>query len=440
MPHYRCCVGGCDNDSRYPEKVLKRGHVTGDLTWHYFPKDPKERALWVKNISKGLEDFVVSDYKVVCSNHFQFGKPTFSSHVPTLYLVASDTSKRSPRKRKIPTRNDNGNSPSNAPKKCSRFQEAQVQCNICFTFEQLTREHDVRFYTGLPSSSAFRLLFEQLSAKAREMHYWTGEKHVQTSHIMTSKVIRTARALTLEQELFLCLIRLRQGFPVQDLAFRFSVSESTVSSIFTTWVKFMCKELQWLILWPDRSIIQRNMPDMFLKYYPKCRVIIDCTEVYIETPSSLEIAAMCWSNYKQHYTVKFLIGITPNGAISFASPIYGGRASDAFIVKDCRFLNSLQPYDEVMADRGFKIHDLLSFHQCFLTIPPSKHTNLQMSPKEVKTTSRIANVRIYVEQAIKRIKHFLILKRELPISLLPLIDDIVIVCSSLSNLNEPLSL
>ena len=138
MPHYRCCAGGCDNDSRYPEKVLKRGHVTGDLTWHYFPKDPKERALWVKNISKGLEDFEVSDYKVVCSNHFQFGKPTFSSHVPTLYLVASDKSKRSPRKRKIPARNDNGNSPSNAPMKCSRFQEAQVQCNICFTFEQLT--------------------------------------------------------------------------------------------------------------------------------------------------------------------------------------------------------------------------------------------------------------------------------------------------------------
>ena len=242
-----------------------------------------------------------------CQSHATLSLPTFSSHAPTLYLIASDKSKRSPRKRKVVTRNDNGYSPSNAPEKRLRFQEAQVQCNISFTFEQLTREYDVRFYTGLPSSSAFRLLFEQLSAKAREMHYWTGEKHAQTSHIMASKVTRTARALTLEQELFLCLIRFRQGFPVQDLAFRFSVSESTVSSIFTTWVKFMCKELQWLILWPDRSIIQRNMPDMFLKYYPKCRVIIDCTEVYIETPSSLEIAAMCWSNYKQHYTVKFLI-------------------------------------------------------------------------------------------------------------------------------------
>ena len=27
------------------KKILKRGHVTGDLTLHYFPKDSKERAL-----------------------------------------------------------------------------------------------------------------------------------------------------------------------------------------------------------------------------------------------------------------------------------------------------------------------------------------------------------------------------------------------------------
>jgi len=44
MPHHRSCVGGCNNDSRYPEKILKRGHVTGDLTWHYFSRDPKGRA------------------------------------------------------------------------------------------------------------------------------------------------------------------------------------------------------------------------------------------------------------------------------------------------------------------------------------------------------------------------------------------------------------
>jgi len=104
------------------------------------------------------------------------------------------------------------------------------------------------------------------------------------------------------------------------------------------------------------------------------------------------------------------------------------------------FCNHLQPHDQVMADRGFKIHDLLAFYQCSLVIPPSKHNNIQMSEADVKQTSVIANVRIYVEQAIKRIKEFHIINKEIPIMLLPLIDDIVIVCSALCNLNKPLSI
>ena len=41
---------------------------------------------------------------------------------------------------------------------------------------------------------------------------------------------------------------------------------------------------------------------------------------------------------------------------------------------------------------------------------PSKHQNIQMSKNDVKATSKIANVRIYVEQAIKWMKDFHILK------------------------------
>ena len=211
------------------------------------------------------------------------------------------------------------------------------------------------------------------------------------------------------------------------------------SSVFTTWVKFLAKELKWLIMWPDRVVCNRNLPDMFRIYYPKCRVILDCTEVFIETPSDLAVAAQCWSDYKHHHTIKFLVGITPNGAISFLSDVFGGRASDLFIVKNCGFVDYLQPHDQVMVDRGFKIKDLLAFSQCSLAIPPSKRGGLQMSSTDVQDTSRIANVRIYVEQAIRRIKTFGILKRELPITLLPLADDITTVCSALCNLLPPLS-
>ena len=107
------------------------------------------------------------------------------------------------------------------------------------------------------------------------------------------------------------------------------------------------------------------------------------------------------------------------------------------IATDSGFCNQLQPYDKVMADSGFKIHDLLSFYQCSLAIPPSKHANLQMSASDVQKTSLIANVRIYVEQAIKRVKDFTILKNELPIGLLPLVADIIVVCSALCNLAKP---
>ena len=76
---------------------------------------------------------------------------------------------------------------------------------------------------------------------------------------------------------------------------------------------------------------------MFRKYYPNCCIIIDCSELFIETLSSLDIATACWSNYKHHYTVKYLIGITPNGTVSFLSDCYGGRATDVFVVQDCGF-------------------------------------------------------------------------------------------------------
>ena len=43
-------------------------------------------------------------------------------------------------------------------------------------FEQLTRESDVRFYTGLTSTESFKCVFRHLLPKARNMQYWRGPK------------------------------------------------------------------------------------------------------------------------------------------------------------------------------------------------------------------------------------------------------------------------
>ena len=57
--------------------------------------------------------------------------------------------------------------------------------------------------------------------------------------------------------------------------------------------------------------------------------------------------AQTWSNYKHHYTVKFLIGIVPQGAISFISKGWGGRVSDVHSKENCGLLEKLLPGDQV---------------------------------------------------------------------------------------------
>ena len=61
-----------------------------------------------------------------------------------------------------------------------------------------------------------------------------------------------------------------------------------------------------------------------------------------------------------------------------------------------------------------------------------------MCEDENRKTSSVANVRIYVEQAIKRMKDYRILKHKVPLDYLPIFSDIVKVCAALCNMKEPL--
>jgi hypothetical protein len=54
---------------------------------------------------------------------------------------------------------------------------------------------------------------------------------------------------------------------------------------------------------------------------------------------------------------------------SYVSPCYGGRASEKFIFNNCAFVSWLEPNDQVMADRGFKVKEDLMVVQSRLAIP-----------------------------------------------------------------------
>ena len=471
MPkHARCAVGFCDNDKRYPDLAFVRSHVE-NLVYHKWPTDPKLAEIWRKQVAKTRSDSFNpspgASGTFVCSNHFPCGRRTPENpktDFPSIFMTVSDyLQKKSPKKRKANKLQEAGSARSLFPSSKESKQDPEesdsddeemeadpdYSVSVPMQFEQLTREMEVKVYTGLPSPKAFEFLFDYLSPKARFMQYWRGGKQTRKESCQPPSPFELAtgylkgrpgpeRKLRLEQEFLLTLMKLRLALLTFDLGFRFQVSASTVSSVFITWVKLMSKELSVLIVWPSRQQIKKTLPYCFKKLYPKVRCVIDCFECFTETPSGLDLAATLWSEYKHHYTFKVLVAITPNGAISYVSPCYGGRASDIFIVRNSGFLKMIEPYDEVMADRGFKIREDLMMHMATLCIPPSCASSMQMLPRDVRETSNIANVRIYVEQAIGRLKVFLILKNELPITLLPLADDIVRVCCALCNLLPPL--
>ena len=66
------------------------------------------------------------------------------------------------------------------------------------------------------------------------------------------------------------------------------------------------------------------MPEDFKANYPTTRVIIDCTEVRCEMPSSPLLNSELFSSYKHHTTLKALVGISPNlkGFFTFIGQLY----------------------------------------------------------------------------------------------------------------------
>ncbi|XP_078382580.1 uncharacterized protein LOC144665247 [Oculina patagonica] len=287
----------------------------------------------------------------------------------------------------------------------------------------------IRFYTGLPSMEVLMVVFEHVSPH----------------------VTRQTQSLDRFQEFIIVLMKLRLNAPLQDLAYRFVVSVSTISRIVSHWIVVMDTRLFRFVYWPDRDQLWRTMPQCFqYAFGKKTTVVIDCFEVFIERPSNLLARAQTFSSYKHHNTIKILVGITPQGTISFVSEAWGGRVSDKFLTENCGFLDKLIPGDMVMADRGFTITDSVGLKNAKLVIPAFTKGKSQLDPVDVEQTRGIANVRIHVERVIGLLRRkFTILEGTLPTDFLicnhensdrhtPLVDHMIRVCAALVNFCPPI--
>ncbi|CAH3171376.1 unnamed protein product, partial [Porites lobata] len=193
----------------------------------------------------------------------------------------------------------------------------------------------------------------------------------------------------------------------ENISYWLSGKDPTVSRIFISWINFLYFKLGNINIWPSREIVNETMPEDFKAKYPTTRVIIDCTEVRCEMPSSLLLNSELFSSYKHHTTLKALVGISPRGFFTFIGQLYSGSISDREMVERSGFLSlPFSKGDTVMADKGFTIEDILPLGVS-LNIPPFLGMSDQMSAEDVIATQEIASLRIHVERAINKVKNFL---------------------------------
>ncbi|CAN8023050.1 unnamed protein product [Ixodes persulcatus] len=247
--------------------------------------------------------------------------------------------------------------------------------------------------------------------------------------------------LPLKTQLILVLMRLRLGLDGMDLAFRFGVSRSTVSRIWITWLDFLDNRLCQVC---RQSVYQHGCdkyrPQAFVdKGYSTVDEILDCTEIFIETPSSFRVQSETYSTYKKHNTAKGLILCSPNGFVMFVSDLAPGRLSDKALTNSCAVLDKFSPGRSVMADRGFTISEECQQRSLHLNIPPFMEGRPQLSEEDEQETRLIASARIHVERVIRRVKNFRILSQVFPNSMAEQLNKVWHICALLTNfVDEPL--
>ncbi|XP_066917038.1 uncharacterized protein [Clytia hemisphaerica] len=290
------------------------------------------------------------------------------------------------------------------------------------------------FYTNISSRALFEALFKVIWPYTRKRY-----SSNQNNNKKSKKSTKTGRQKILSgiDEVLLTMMKLKLGLYFEDLGDRFGISTSTASRTFTCWIRAMALCLNSLIYMPDEEVIRATLPSKFSSCSDVVS-IIDCSEIFIQTPKDLELQAATWSEYKHHNTVKFLISTTPNSFITFVSEPYTGRISDKAITNDTGFLDTVPSHTRIMADKGFNIQDECVARLIHFLVPPGRRGSAQMTPNEVKTTTQVGKLRILVEQVIRRVKTFRIIAEEVPLSLVEHLNDILIVCCGLSNLKGPI--
>ncbi|KAH7980180.1 hypothetical protein HPB49_013667 [Dermacentor silvarum] len=399
----------------------ERGGKAAASVFFRFPKENTRRKAWVQAVRR--EKWQPSDSSRICGLHFITGAPSpFPNHpdwAPNVFAFKKANREAEEKKcdryeadveaetlfgwrgRDEPDSTDDEASndlpesmqllqaqlpaPSHHMGGFSRNLQARMQekylekCRAYNALQEryLIMENELRDLRAKRSSEANGAAaawgYAAIAGHSEKVAYYTGLPNKETFAWVVS-VYRTAcpsvETMSHEDQVLLVLMRLRLDIHLCFLADLFKINKNYVSTIFESALTTLVSELKGLVVWPDDVAFHAWQPKIFqCQRFRHVRVIIDSTEIRLERASASTAQSTTWSQYKKSNTIKVLVGITPNGLISYISECWGGKISDKQLVLQTDFTKYLDYGDEVMADRGFNVTEELAV----LGYDPSLH-------------------------------------------------------------------
>lgn len=286
------------------------------------------------------------------------------------------------------------------------------------------------FYTGLKEEHR-NILWDFL-----------GDAKTNLTIFKTNRKSSELRSLSVKSQFLLTLLILRRDRKFSDCAFHFKIGKVLVGRVFKTWIQFMYQKFKDIkdIMFVKKKDIKKPLPVHFQN--PLCRdvrVVIDCTEIFIENASDFKEQGHKFSHYKHQATVKILIGVAPSGACSFVSDCFEGSISDVEIVEQSGFYNYIESGDLVLADRGFTIANQLALKGARLNMPAFLRGRKKFTLDESQTTKIIAKARIHIERFNQVFKRFEFVSGRVSQKHIPILSQAVYVCCCLANFTPRLA-
>ncbi|XP_043937286.1 uncharacterized protein LOC122809677 [Protopterus annectens] len=287
-----------------------------------------------------------------------------------------------------------------------------------FTMENIKEDKKwVRFYTGFDSYERFLTFLEFVTG---DVELCAGKIR---GHFSKGKIdVGPNMTLSHEDQLLLVLVRLRLGLLLQDLAFRFRVSESTASRIWLNWTEVMHTRLLQIPVIYSQKYIDSFQPKRVIHHQGITLTILECTDLFFDVSAKDRTKLSNTRPYRDHYIRHGYVIASPNGFMTFSSSLpfgIAGRVGEEHITSG---------EEEWESEQGVSTLSLPPFLQ---NIP------VFLPPEQQDLVQQVLSVKSLVDKVL----NYRFLKNVYPQSMVVQVDRVWTICCYLAcMLHEPMGL